>query len=154
MVEKQRNLCRFPYLDNAIFQPSKMELVLNLPTLSMFSAFQHFILISNSNFSTSFLFYTMRQHDAYYSNFSTPSQQLIGMSHCWIICHNEKVSTQFVFALFHLSNAIKFQTIKDKLYYKYNCGYEPSVSNNHYKGSFVPDQFQVNTVLIIPFVFL
>ena len=77
MVEKQRNLCRFPYLDNAIFQPSKMELVLNLPTLSMFSAFQHFILISNSNFSTSFLFYTMRQHDADYSNISAPSLQLI-----------------------------------------------------------------------------
>ena len=27
MVEKQRNLCRFPILDNAIFQPSKMKLV-------------------------------------------------------------------------------------------------------------------------------
>ena len=27
MVEKQRNLCRFPFLDNAIFQPSEMELV-------------------------------------------------------------------------------------------------------------------------------
>ena len=27
MVKNQRNFCRFPYLDNAIFQPSKMELV-------------------------------------------------------------------------------------------------------------------------------
>ena len=28
MVENQRNLYRFPYLDNAIFQPSKIKLVL------------------------------------------------------------------------------------------------------------------------------
>ena len=28
MTENQRNLCRFPYLDNANFQPSKMKLVL------------------------------------------------------------------------------------------------------------------------------
>ena len=49
----------------------------------MFFAFQHFILISNSNFSTSFLFYTMSQHDADHSNFSAPSLRLIEMSHCW-----------------------------------------------------------------------
>ena len=29
MVEDQRNPCRFPYLDNAIFQPSKIKLVLD-----------------------------------------------------------------------------------------------------------------------------
>ena len=28
MVKNQSNLCRFPYLDNAIFSPSKMKLVL------------------------------------------------------------------------------------------------------------------------------
>ena len=28
MAENEKNLCRFPYLDNANFQPSKMKLVL------------------------------------------------------------------------------------------------------------------------------
>ena len=28
MVENRRNLCHFPYVDNAIFQPSKIKLVL------------------------------------------------------------------------------------------------------------------------------
>ena len=28
MVENQRNLCRFSYIDNAIFEPSKMKLAL------------------------------------------------------------------------------------------------------------------------------
>ena len=28
MVENQMNLCRYPYPDSAIFQPSKMKLVL------------------------------------------------------------------------------------------------------------------------------
>ena len=27
MVENQSNLCRYPYLDHAIFQPTKIELV-------------------------------------------------------------------------------------------------------------------------------
>jgi len=29
MVENNRNLCRFSFLDNAILQPSKLELVLD-----------------------------------------------------------------------------------------------------------------------------
>ena len=30
MVENQKNLCRFPHPDGAIFQPSKIKLVLTL----------------------------------------------------------------------------------------------------------------------------
>ena len=54
MVEIQRNLCRFPYLDNAIFKPFKMKPAFASDMISsdVCSVFDVFIFMTFINAST------------------------------------------------------------------------------------------------------